>query len=423
MSGMVEGGVGAGIVSYGVRDCFSSIVSQLCGIHLLMPSCAFCCQLLIKEVFSTFPFPVNCQQQATDPDHSYTFPQMMLSETCQISIDKCERKQSNNNNGSNNTSGNMLLGRSRAGDATAFAIPSLKWMFDCGAMIQGWTAKVIFLTHTHSDHVHFLSHHLMKNIDMQLQQQNPKQSPPTVYLPQESLTFVKDHLKAYRAMTECGTSEAELGNSNFESLLDNCLRPLKTNQEFIIQQGGSNKFRVQTLPMDHRIPCLGYSIFRVVKKLKPEYIGLSGPQIGQLKREGVDVTAEQEEPFFCFMGDTTARVFDLNPRVLQQQNTIVVECSFLDKHSKQRAVETMHMHWDDLQPHVASHHNVMFLLTHFSLKSSTLSIRQFFRNLQSVYDNIHPMLLESEVEQQWAKCKEDGDVPRCRCRVCHVMDL
>jgi ribonuclease Z len=346
---------------------------------------------------------------------------MMLAETCQISIDQCGRKQSDNNKNGHNykKSGNMLVGRSRAGDATAFAIPSLKWMFDCGAMIQGWTPKVIFLTHTHSDHVHFLSHYLVKNVDTQLHQENQKQLPPTVYLPQESLSYIKDHLKAYKAMTECRTSTVALGDPTFDSLLDQCLRPLQPKQEFIIHQGGSNKFRVQALPMDHRIPCLGYSIFRVVNKLKPEYIGLSGQEIGQLKRKGFEITTEQEEPFLCFMGDTTARVFDLNPNVLQQQHTVVVECSFLDMNSKHRAVETMHMHWNDIQSHVASHPSVMFLLIHFSLKSSTLSIRQFFRDLQSIYDNIHPMLLESEVEQQWANCTEEGDVPKCLCRVCH----
>jgi ribonuclease Z len=363
--------------------------------------------------------PVNDKDLTTST--SILKSKMMLSQTCHISIDQCTRsKQSSNNKNvnSNNKSGAILLGRSRAGDATAFAIPSLKWMFDCGAMIQGWTPKVIFLTHTHSDHVHFLSHHLVKNVDMQLHQQTQTQSPPTVYLPQESLVYVKDHLKAYKAMTECGTPTASLEDSNFDLLLDHCLHPLKAYQEFRINQGGGNTFRVQTLPMDHRIPCLGYSIFRVIKKLKPEYIGLSGQKIGQLKREGVDVTIDQEEPLLCFMGDTTARVFDLNPSVLKHQHTIVVECSFLDMDSKQRAVETMHMHWDDLKSHVASHPNIMFLLTHFSLKSSTLSIRQFFRDLQSIYDNIHPMLLESEVEEQWAKCNEEGDVPRCLCLLC-----
>lgn len=200
------------------------------------------------------------------------------------------------------------------------------------------------------------------------------------------------------------------------------LRATKPGEDLLVSHGG-NRFRVRTLRMTHRIPCLGYSIFRLRNVLKEEYKGLPGKEIGRLKKqEGIEVTTVVEEPYLCFLGDTTAGVFDEYPELLEEHSgsgsTVVVECTFLDAGSRQRAETTMHTHWDDLQPHIASNPGTMFLLTHFSLKYSSLSLRRFFRDQQVVYDNIHPMLVEREIEEQWRKAGEDGDPPRCNCRIC-----
>jgi ribonuclease Z len=287
-------------------------------------------------------------------------------------------------------------------------------MLDCGAMIQAWTPRIVFLSHTHSDHVHFLSHYFVKR------DEHASQSPPTVYLPEEGLNFVKAHLEAYQHMVDCGVG----GGSNSKQVLScskmkwsDYLMPLKPDQDFMLTQPG-NKFRIRTLKMHHRIPCLGYSISRIHSKLKEEYVGLSGKEIGQLNKNGVEITTETEEPFMCFMGDTTADVFELYPSIAGQHSIVVVECSFLDLPSKSAAERTMHTHWDHLQTTVASHPATMFLLTHFSLKYSTLKIRHLFQDLQQTYDNVHPMLVEREVKEAWEKSGEKGDIPRCKCRLC-----
>ena len=294
-----------------------------------------------------------------------------------------------------------LVGRSRAGDATAFCIPELKWVFDCGTRVQTWKPKTIFLTHTHSDHVHSLF------------QFRDEDRPPTIYLPKVAVPFVEACLKAYQEMTDCGESATETETKK----QDYILRGTEPNEEILLSQGG-NKFTIRTISMDHRIPCLGYSIFKIQSRLKDEYKGLPGKEIGQLKKSGVEITTSVEKPYFCFMGDTTAKVFADYPEIPIQHSTIVVECSFIDAKSKERAKITKHMHWDDLQPIVASHPNTMFVLIHFSLKYSALTLRKFFQEQQLQYDNIHPMLIEREVEEQWEATGEPGPCPRCNCRVC-----
>jgi len=313
-----------------------------------------------------------------------------------------------------------LVGRSRAGDATAFAIPEFKWLFDCGAVLekQGWKPRIIFLTHTHADHVHFLFRF------------GDQERPPTVYLPEASAPYVEACLKAYDEMTECRATTTTTCTEDHRSEDNNdtggatekkarhvVLRGTKADDDIFVSHGG-NKFRVHTLSMIHRIPCLGYSIFRLRNTLKEEYRGLPGKEIGLLKKKGVEVTTVEEQPYLCFMGDTTARVFDEYPEILKQHSRVVVECTFIDADSRQRADTTKHTHWDDIQPHIASNPGIMFILIHFSLKYSALSLRRFFRDQQVLYDNIHPMLVEREVEEQWHKTGEEGDPPRCNCRAC-----
>lgn len=303
-------------------------------------------------------------------------------------------------------------GRSRAGDATSFAIPELKWIFDCGALIEGWKPKVVFLTHTHSDHAHFLTH------------MRSEKQPPLVFLPVESESFVNAHLLAYQEMIDCMSREE---SQNGDSYPVSCiLRPVTTGEEIEICQQGK-KFVVRTLRMDHRVPCIGYSIFTIEECIKKEYEGIPSKEIGKMKKEGVRITDSRAEPFICFLGDTTGAVFQNHPEILEQHKTIVVECTFIDEADIERARTTTHMHWNHLQPYVEAHPRTMFLLTHFSLKYSSLKVREFFNMQQEKYPNIHPMLVDGEIEEIWSRRKKTSDKidspvsnspPGCACRIC-----
>lgn len=307
-------------------------------------------------------------------------------------------------------SDHKLTGRSRAGDGTSFVVPELKWMFDCGALIEGWIPRIVFLSHTHSDHCHYLTRIISD------------EHPPIVYLPAEAESYVKAHLVAYKQMTECTTS-MDLSEGHTDDTFDfQCtIKPTLPGEEIFIRQSGQ-RFVVRTLKMVHRVPCLGYSIFKIQEKLKAEYEGMPGREIGNLKKAGIEVTQSQEIPFLCFLGDTTDGVFGNHPEILEQHKVVIVECSFVDEGSMERAKETTHMHWENLRPHVEAHHDVLFVLTHFSLKYTSLELREFFCQQQQRYDNIHPMLLEGEIEACWIRRSKatDGSIkpPKCQCRIC-----
>jgi len=329
----------------------------------------------------------------------------MLAETTSFVV--CNGSGEDSKRGSS-----KIVGRSRAGDATAFAIPEFKWLFDCGTVVQEWKPQTIFLTHTHSDHVHCLLRY------------RDGDRPPTIYLPEESVPFVEACIKAYEVMTDSGYNDKDNdGQEEKENIekpakrVEYILRATKPDEEIHFSQG-VHKFVMRTLNMDHRIPCLGYNILKLRSRLKEEYIGLPSRQIGQLRKEGVEITRIEEEPYICFMGDTTTKAFKDYPEILSKDSVIIVECTFIDEKNRRQAEKTKHTHWDDLKPYIASSPRTMFILIHFSLKYSTLTLRRFFQEQQLIYDNIHPMLIEREVEEQWLKTGEQGPPPKCNCRVC-----
>ena len=327
--------------------------------------------------------------------------EMMLAKTTSLVV----TQKSGKSDKSDRQPAFTLVGRSRAGDGSCWIIPELKWMFDCGALLRGhWKPKRIFLSHTHHDHVHFLTH-MRRSVE-------ETGAPPVVLLPTSAEPFVKAHLNAYQEMTE----NSKLQESQGVNVKGLELRPTDPDRDIVVRQNGTD-YVCRTIACDHRIDCLGFSIFRIKHTLKEEYAGLPGREIGRLRKEGVAVTVPERVPFLCFLGDTTSAVFERNPLLLQEHKVVVVECTFLDDASLDRAKETKHIHWKQLRPFIEENPNTLFLLTHFSLKYKSLELRTFFRK-NSKYKNIHPMLIESEIEYEWKRAGLDGEMPLCNCFEC-----
>ena len=310
-----------------------------------------------------------------------------------------------------------LLGRSRAGDGTTFVIPELRWMFDCGALVEGGglrQPRIIWMTHTHSDHVFTLAHFTHRR---ELEGQNNGQ-PMQVYLPSEAVPFVDSYLKSYAEMVAMEKQNVDNPPKPLYELIG-----VNPNQEISVHHGGK-EFLVRVVECVHRVDCVGYSIFERRRKLKDEYVGMQGREVGQLKKQGVNIYTESFHPLACYLGDTTAQVFCKHPEILQQHSVVVVECSFLDEASQDNAVKTMHMHWKDLKPLVEAHPETLFVLTHFSLKYSVSHLRDFFNGQTT--NNLHPMIIEQELQEEWnaRKLKQTSimntapNPPGCRCFVC-----
>ena len=301
-----------------------------------------------------------------------------------------------------------LVGRSRRGDGTSFAIPELKWRFDCGALIEGGGGDPlhIFLTHTHDDHITFLTRFQHKD------------KPPSIHLPFQAVPFVQAFLRAHQALVDMSLSEESLQSVNNTSSSLCKLCPVTPNEEFKIRQKGGDEYVVIPIEAEHRITCYGYRIYRNRKRLKDEYANLPSHEIGKLQKHGVvGLFEEFRESVLCYIGDTTHHVFEYNPQILQEHDLIVTECSYIDDKDLARAEKTKHTHWQHLKPIVEAYPQTMFVLTHFSLKYSALSLLEFFNNQTRQHQNVHPMLVQREIKQQWWN-QNDGVPPECQCFRC-----
>jgi ribonuclease Z len=253
-----------------------------------------------------------------------------------------------------------LHGYSRAADATAFAIPELEFAFDAGTMVHGKRPQHVFITHTHTDHVHWLTH--MKS----------RRKSPMVYVPKSAFLLVQDYLNAAQALTDNAVMDPNRPWERSYTLVG-----VEDGQVILIKRGNKS-FEVHVIECCHSVPCMGYAIYEIRSKLKNEYQHLSGNEIGKLRGQGVAVAEEQRVPMFALLGDTTVEVLEQHSELVNFP-VLLVECTFLDNERHASAAErTKHMLWTDLKPWIVAHPNTHFLLTHFSWRYTSKEIHDFF---------------------------------------------
>jgi hypothetical protein len=74
-------------------------------------------------------------------------------------------------------------------------------------------------------------------------------------------------------------------------------------------------FNKKVMKTFHSVPSVGYCFWQIKSKLKDEYKNLKGPQIGELRKQGVSVLEETHLPLFAFTGDTSIELFRTNEEI------------------------------------------------------------------------------------------------------------
>ena len=146
-----------------------------------------------------------------------------------------------------------------------------------------------------------------------------------------------------------------------------------------VQVGDIIPFRrnlvAHVLPGDHGVPAVGYLICETRQKLKPEFQGLPGVEIAQLRQAGVEVTNRIELPLIAYLGDTQSIPLSSHP-LLSQCQVLICECTFLMPEHREHAKKTMHFHLDTLPTLLQSFESKYIILTHFSRRYTSEHIRK-----------------------------------------------
>jgi len=202
-------------------------------------------------------------------------------------------------------------------------VPQFKVAFDIGRCPQRAVYQdTVLISHSHMDHIGGLNFHVASRQLLSL-------SPPTVVIREENRQGVDLLFEAHRLLDGCDMRADLLS--------------MAPGGELSIRNG----LKVRAFPTFHPVPSQGYTIIGTKKKLRKEYSHLTGKEIAQLRKEGVDVQLEVESPHVAFSGDTTADFLTenrANPDVTHAQ-LLIMECTFVDDEvSIEAAEEFGHTH-------------------------------------------------------------------------------
>jgi ribonuclease Z len=186
-----------------------------------------------------------------------------------------------------------------------------------------------------------------------------KMEPPIIYLPTLAIPVVEKMLRA--------VSRLDRGRLPCE------LRPLEPGDEIEL----SRELVVTISATRHTIPSLGFVVWDRRKKLKPEYLSLSGDQIRDLRLSGVEVTHEIRLPLIAYTGDSAPEGLDDCPAMFEAQ-VLITEMTFVaPSHRKDKIHKHGHMHLDDYVDRQARFRNEVVIAGHFSTRYHDRQIRSF----------------------------------------------
>ncbi len=245
-----------------------------------------------------------------------------------------------------------LVGFSIAGIETAIEVPSLGLVLDMGRCSRGAVNhQLVLVSHGHLDHVGAVTHHAARRALMKM--------PEGVYLVPRTLVA---------AVERIFEAAGELDGSS----IPRRVVPIEPGEDFAL---ATTRF-IRPFPTFHRVPSQGYTIWERRHRLRPEFRGNRGDELGRLRAQGIAVDEPHDVPILSFTGDTRVEVLERVPE-LASVATLILETSFLDARVSVADARTMgHVHLDEvLERHeLFAQQDIVF--SHFSARYMPEEVRQ-----------------------------------------------
>lgn len=253
--------------------------------------------------------------------------------------------------------GVTVEGYSRAAVQSYWRIPEFRLGFDLGG--QPWEfmgTPTWFVSHMHLDHIAALPVLLARRRMM-------KMEPPTVYVPEYAIPALGAFLRA--------VSQLDRGRLPCELIPTTPGQTVEVSRELV----------VTTHATVHTIPSIGYIVWERRKKLKPQFQGLSGDQIRDIRLGGTEVSEERRIPRVAYLGDSTIEGLDQNPEMYQAE-ILIMEATFIaPRHRKEKIRKLGHIHLSDVIERAGRFQNQVIIASHFSARYHQ---RQIERRIERV---------------------------------------
>jgi len=255
-----------------------------------------------------------------------------------------------------------VIGSSLAGEETFLVLPELNLAFDLGrAPREVLAVDHVFLTHGHMDHAAGIAYYFSQRMFID-------NRPGTLYVPAGLDAPIHQLLRVWAdidGQQPAANIVVARPGEDIQLRRDLAVRPFEVNHPSRRRERGV-------------VRALGFSAIDVRQKLLDEYQGLTGPQLVELKNQGVPITRRLEVPLVCYCGDTAPGDF-LELDCVRNARVLLLECTFFDPEHIKRARQGNHTHVRDLKNVLAKLNNERILLTHLSRRTSLSEARDFLR--------------------------------------------
>ena len=258
-----------------------------------------------------------------------------------------------------------IIGYSVAGEETVVAVPQLDVCFDVGkAPDQIIPINNVLLTHGHMDHAAGLAYYLSQRNFCGI-------SAGTILAPDNLLPPMRQIIDAWSKLD---------GNRIPAKLVG-----VKPGDEYKIKPN----LIARVFPTKHSKGSVGFTVIEKRKKLKPEYKGLTGPQIVELKKQGIEIDYPLEFPIVTYLGDTQYVDFS-QLKYIAECKILIAECTFYEDEHTTRAKAGKHMHVDELATLLNNLNNEHIIITHTTQRTPMHEIRKILKNAlpKDKYDKI-----------------------------------
>lgn len=218
-----------------------------------------------------------------------------------------------------------IRGVSLGGVYTSLHVPELDVLFDCGVPLRTAAGVgTLCLSHGHADHVGALT------AVLGIRGLQAAKKKLRVLMP---LEIVEPLQAGLRAMSDLQRWPLEI---DAVGLVPGDVVPLRGD------------LWIRAVRTFHPVPSLAFQVVRRVQKLRAEFAGLPGPEIGARRKAGEDLFDTIEHPELAYATDTLIQAVDHAPELLASR-VLIIEATFLDARKPIDAARAgCHVHLDEI---------------------------------------------------------------------------